>query len=58
MRYYKIRVIQLTAPNAYHVTCTNDNVTHSSWGSYEQALLVMRDLNAAERRVHRANKAA
>lgn len=58
MKYYKIRVIQFTAPNAFHVTCTNDNITHSMWPSYEIALQVMRDLNAQERRAHRAKSAA
>jgi hypothetical protein len=58
MKYYKIRVIRFTAPNAYHVTCTNDNITHSMWPSYEEALKVMRDLNAFERRKAKERKVA
>ena len=50
MIYYRIRVIQQSFPNAYHIVNTKTNVTQSMWGSYEDALNTMRDLNALERR--------
>lgn len=49
-KYYSVKVIQFTAPNAYHVICDSDRITHSMWPSYELAMQCMRDLNKMERR--------
>ena len=46
---YRIKRIDGTAPNAWHVINNETNVTHSMWGSMELATQVMRDLNRARK---------
>ena len=50
MVYCKVKFIANTFPNAYHIVNTTTNVTQSMWSSMKDAMTVMRDLNAAERR--------
>lgn len=50
MKYYKVKVIKQTAPNSYHVICTEKNITLRMFPALELALAEMRDLNAEERK--------
>lgn len=47
---YHVKMIRFTAPNAYHVVNSSTKVTHTMWGTVEEAKRVCRDLNLAIRR--------
>lgn len=49
MIYYKVKKITVDKLDQYHVINTSNNITHSIWYTWEDAMRAMRDLGRMQK---------